>query len=172
MNPSLTEEMHSFIEQAAIIGVEDTETLRDAAVQSIRFSSKQATDDHPLLDELFRRWYAALEKGTVDYSVYTPEIYLAHLYACWRVYSRRTVSDLGGTKSDGLSQRLDGMTVADLGCGLGYTSAALARMLPNSIVYATSLPDTVQREFADSVARQHKFTVLDTLDKTGLKIDV
>jgi SAM-dependent methyltransferase len=99
-----------------------------------------------------RRWYDSLERGQPDYDVYADDDYVADLWACWIVYSRRYLLALCRHAD---VNRLVGAarSVADLGCGLGYTTAALAEMsAPRAVVFGTNLPGLRQTAIAERVA--------------------
>jgi len=45
----------------------------------------------------------------------------------------------------------------DLGCGIGYTTAAIKQMLPNARVIGTNIKDTLQMRFAEMMSSNYAF---------------
>lgn len=121
--------------------------------------------------ELEARWYASLD-GEPDWSVYADDLYVADLWACWMVYSRKylrslqndVIVDGGGSIFSDLS---DLTVIADLGCGIGYTTASLKIMWPEATVIGTNLPDIRQTMIAQAVGAQYGFTVVSDLEDIG-----
>jgi SAM-dependent methyltransferase len=159
--------MKRFLQQCAALGF-DVERIRRVALATLAYYGGSATTRQQLRDaqELERRWYESLRRGEPDYGVYTGELYLPDAWACWVVYSRpylRSISSKqslspGGVVADlGVVRR-----VVDLGCGLGYTTAALAQMFPAADVYGTNLPDTRQYELATRIGRGCHFSLVPT----------
>lgn len=167
-----------FIHRCEGLGVKDISAIRSAAFHATRFYKGQSYDSSAMagLLALDEGWFSSLETGRPDYSVYSPEIYLAHLWACWVVYSRKTIMDLCIPKLcppfgiiPALPKRI---TIADLGCGLGFTTALLKELLPDASVIGTNLPGTMQRRFADKMGADFGFETADSTTKTIRKIDV
>lgn len=110
--------------------------------------SKMQREASAELQTLERRWYASLDVGKPDYSVYAEPDYLGELWACWFAYSktylramRRIVMTPRGSIPDDLAPA---RRVIDLGCGFGYTTLALRGLFPDAMVYGTNLLDTPQ----------------------------
>lgn len=102
--------------------------------------------------DLEKCWYASLEKGAPDYSVYSHPTYLGDIWTCWCLYSRNSILSLKNPKSlvsravtDELA-KFDSIT--DLGCGFGFTTLALKEVLPNLRVNATNLETSYQFKLA------------------------
>jgi hypothetical protein len=94
------------------------------------------------------RWYDSLAAGTPDYSIYQDPIYLADAMACWLMYSRgylRAMQRYGLTGVIGDQIRV----IADLGCGIGFTSLGLAELFPAARVYGTNFMDSPQARVAE-----------------------
>jgi len=144
------------LDAAAAEGV-DPDWLREAATTTLT----RLTGPDPEIRDVERRWYASLDAGEPDYGVYDDDEYLAEAWACWRIYSRkylraiRDALDLGSVES-----------VADLGCGVGLTTAALSEMFPSAIVTGTNL-DSVQARIARRLAERYGFRVEPTLATIG-----
>lgn len=107
--------------------------------------------------ELQRRWYASLETRQPDYSVYADPYYFCEVWLCWVKYSRIYLKAI---EQDRLAYH-DPRSIMDLGCGFGYTTAALKNIFPDAVVAGTNLPDSAQWRLASKLATQHNFEVLD-----------
>ena len=106
------------------------------------------------------RWYDALRRGVVDFSVYDGDYYFADLWACWIIYSRKYLRNLvKDPPFDFSSVR----SVLDLGCGVGYTASALKQMFPSARVSATNIIGTKQWTFCESMAKDFRFKLLPDL---------
>jgi SAM-dependent methyltransferase len=105
---------------------------------------------HPMLGdgrgpELEARWYTALRAGTPDFTVYDGDAYLAEAWACWCQFSGPHIKTLARS---GYAARVTPATVADLGCGIGWSTAALCRLWPDAKVTGTQLLNTLQARIA------------------------
>lgn len=116
---------------------------------------------------LEERWYESLRNGEPDYEVYADEAYLPELWACWAVYSRRYVREIvvpTRLPPSGVVADLgDVRRVLDVGCGLGYSTGALAQTFPGAEVIGTNVSAGAQIEVARSMADQYGFTLTDQL---------
>ena len=111
------------------------------------------------------RWYQSLQAGDPDYSIYNDEYYFADVWVCWQMYSRwylRSIMHPNSWKPDHCIGDLlaDVDTVVDLGCGIGYTSEALAELFPDAWVFATNLPNTRQWKWCLEMSQVGNFTLL------------
>jgi len=148
---------------------------REEALAAVRYyrGSKQARSFMRDTQRLEKQWYSSLSKKP-DYSVYSGADILPDLWACWVVYSReylrimhnpRTVLDKDMQGRHSVVQEIGSpTTVADLGCGIGYTSAALAQMFPEAKVYATNLAGTAQFKVCQKMAEAYSFNLLPDLE--------
>jgi SAM-dependent methyltransferase len=140
-----------------------------ATLRYLRAASGHRQSLRPL-QQLEQRWYASLAAGAPDYAVYDTPEYLAELWACWVVYSRRYLRALRASQPvrDSLGEV---RTIVDLGCGLGYTTAALRELYPDAVVVGTNLDDTLQTKFARTLAQRHAFAQL-ALEYVGAPVDL
>ena len=115
------------------------------------------------LGSLEEHWYASVQSGSPDYAIYDTDEYLVELFACWRVYSRRYLRDLLATRAlpTGCiyAQLLPVKSVLDLGCGIGFSTAALTQLFPKAEVIGTNLPDTKQTAIAKTLGKRYGFDV-------------
>lgn len=144
------------------VGVPDPEGITRLAAACIDWERKPV-GPHPLLG-LQERWYHSLT-GEPDYSVYDVPEYIAELWTCWAVYSRkylRALSRPGSLPPGGVVAALQPRTrrVLDVGCGFGVTTATLTRLFPDAAVTGTNLPGTVQWEVASRYGRGYGFPLV------------
>lgn len=130
------------------------------------------TAEIPGYEDLEVRWYESLRgSGQADYDIYDSDFYLAEAWACWVVYSRKYLLEIpkakflepNGVKADMLPVN----KIADLGCGIGYTTAAIKQIFPDAEVIGTNLPDTKQYEIAKSVGEVAGFEMVADVQSVG-----
>lgn len=116
------------------------------------------------------RWYASLAAGEPDYSVYDDEFFVSDIWACWVVYSRKYLRHLispstrhkltGEYLQAPLVDSFEGVSsVADLGCGIGYTTAGLKELFPQADVYGTQV-EGFQFKVAEALGSERGFAVV------------
>lgn len=143
----------------------DTQSLQTLA----ELSAKATNANQPLPEQLniiLERWYNSLVAGTPDYSVYAESEYIAELWACWKVYSKTHLNNIQKVTAlfdhSITEEHSDARTIVDLGCGFAYTTAALTQIFPQSSVWGTNLPNTLQMTVAQSMATDYGFTMADS----------
>lgn len=102
------------------------------------------------------RWYASLARGEPDYTIYADQDYLSEAWYCWVWYSRLYLLAL---RKRAFPKKMLARRVYDLGCGIGYTTAALAQMWPDAEVIGTQFAGTYQDKVARSMAHEFGFFV-------------
>lgn len=104
---------------------------------------EQASKDWP---ELYKQWEKSVDEGKPDYSVYEADSYLYESFLCWKLYASRYVKLLRKyLAKDDCKLKVDEIkTIADLGCGCGYSTVALKSVFPDATVIGTNLPGTMQ----------------------------
>jgi hypothetical protein len=114
-------------------------------------------DPPAMIDELEARWVHGLAVGDPDYGVYDTDAYLAELWACWAVYARHYLREMTRTRLD----LGDPSTILDVGCGIGYSTAALAQLFPQAHVVG-SCHDVCspQGRIVSRMASRYQFTLL------------
>ena len=150
----------------------DSRRISDIAKQTIAHlnKTKEARGESRALQALEMRWYDALMHGETDYSVYCSEDYLAELWACWAVYSRKYLNNLW---TKGILDELKPVQgVVDLGCGIGYTTAALAGIFRDAPVSGTNLDGTIQTDFAGMIGMRYGFAVVPAISELSHEADV
>lgn len=124
------------------------------------------------LRDLQIRWYRSLGHSP-DYGVYDNPLYFCDLWLCWTKYSRRYLKDIQkpGTFGDkSVAMAIAPKTVLDLGCGCGYTSAALKEIYPSAKVVGTNIAKTSQFKMANELGQRYHFKV--TEDFRSVRADL
>lgn len=116
------------------------------------------------MQELFDRWYSSLDKASPDYSVYASPFYFCDVWLCWINYSRKYLIEIQSPKSmftQSIVGYMKGISnVLDLGCGFGYTTAALKEIFQSAKVVGTNIEGTSQFKMASELGRKHGFAVV------------
>lgn len=155
----------------------DTERGREISLAYIRFCKNQKKEPNPEA-ELELKWYKSLEIKQPDYSVYDDDLFLCNLWACWIVYSRQYLLALRNPKSVGNGISIVDKiaphvrSVADLGCGFGYTTAGLKELFPNAVVFGTNLPDMTQTLIAEKIGSERGFQLFPKIEAIKQNIDL
>jgi SAM-dependent methyltransferase len=155
----------------------DMETDHNIALNTIKYyrGNKSLRNELRSFQELEAKWYRSLDNKNPDYSLYDDKFFLFDAWACWVIYSRKylrtinapnslfnksIVSDIGPVKS-----------VIDLGCGFGYTTAALKELFPDAVVIGTNLETSIQYKVASFFTSPYHYSLLSdfhSLDKVDL----
>lgn len=146
-------------------GIQNTEQLKDIAKKTIKYlNGNHDIRTHLSAGQMLeQRWYESLAEGKPDFSVYETDYYLAELWACWIVYSKRYLKEIEKQNSlppIGIASDANPEVIVDVGCGFGYTTAAIKELFPNARVYATNLPDTLQWRVAWRMSEAYDFTLV------------
>ncbi len=157
------EQMSYFLNKVSNISsvdVNDIKIIADKTIKYLKGNSdfRQSTEEAQTLQ---LQWYASLDIDKPDFSVYETDYYLAELWACWIVYSRQALRNI---VSKGIAHDLEGVKrVIDLGCGIGFSTAALKQIFPRADVFGTNIGDTTQMKVARSMAQEFDFAVVSNL---------
>ena len=140
------------------------------------FANKEKRQILKLDQSLENRWYNKLNKGIIDYSVYDTDEYIAELWACWIVYSKKYLLSIqkesslppyGIVKDFGKVKK-----IVDLGCGFGYTTLALKQMFPNAEVIGTNIENTIQIKFAKQLGKENNFKIISDIKEINGNTDL
>lgn len=138
----------------------------EAAALHIARVADEAIRVHPTpqreLGEIQKHWYASIAAGAPDYGVYSLPIYLAEVWYCWATYSRKYLRQIADLK---LVQGFE--RIVDLGCGTGYSTAALQQMAPHAQVIGTNVLEGSQGEFCLSMAEMYGFRLRANVAEVG-----
>lgn len=121
--------------------------------QGIAHERSASAPRPPYLVELEARWYRSLASGTPDYSMYGAAYYFADLWVCWVTYSRKYLRSL--RKIGAMVGEVG--SVVDMGCGIGYTTAALTELYPEAAVVGVDQAGTTHYAFASQLAESYGF---------------
>jgi 2-polyprenyl-3-methyl-5-hydroxy-6-metoxy-1,4-benzoquinol methylase len=127
----------------------------------IRFRKNKR--DTGLLGDIEKKWYKSLDKCP-DYSVYGDPYYFADIWRCWYIYSKKYLSLIQKDNSlwdKSIHEDMTGVkTILDLGCGIGFTSAALKELFPQADVLGTNIKGTPQFQMAEDLGNDYNFRVI------------
>jgi len=176
--PALLACMRRYSKQSDI-DVERAVQLANDGIMAARNSLPPERRPLTLQHELEARWYSALTQGGLpDYAIYAHPYYVCDLWACWRLYSHKYLRGLLTApvfaNRETFVQRYGSQihTIVDLGCGLGYSTAALKELLPSATVFGTNLIETPQCQFAIELGVERQFTVVESTAKIEQDIDL
>ena len=100
-----------------------------------------------------------MENKNPAYSVYTDDDYMMEASKCWWAYSRKYLLEIQRPQptripfiKKSVVELLGNIkTVADLGCGCGWTTVGIKQIWPKAIVYGTNVSEGVQLETASKL---------------------
>lgn len=153
-----------------------TDGLREMAIRTVKYLRSKKSDRTVLEEEqgLQKIWYQSIDIGAPDYSVYDTEYYLAELWACWVVYSRKYLLSIQSPRSlngTSICEHIGNpIGILDLGCGFGYTTMALKEMFPSASVIGTNLDNTIQVQIARMLGAVNNFDVVSRLSDINIPI--
>jgi SAM-dependent methyltransferase len=110
--------------------------------------------------ELEKIWYESLEKEEPDYSIYDSDLYISEAWNCWNNYSRIYLKLLEKTKDQFIGVK----TIADLGCGIGFTTASLTNIFSNAKVIGTNVLTGNQAKIACILGKEFNFEMQEELN--------
>lgn len=149
---------------AVDIDVKRFVSLARQAIAYYRGNSEQREQARKY-QEIEERWYSSLERGSPDYTVYLDPYMLVEVWACWCLYSRKYIKLIdtrlkpSGTSVRSVLGRVS--SVLDLGCGCGYTTAALREAFPTASVTGTQYRGSPQFVVASRMGMAHRFRVVE-----------
>ena len=156
------------------LDLDQAERLASQAVRYYR-SHKEGRSFLRANQEIEQRWYRSLENGSPDYTVYDDNFFIADLWSCWLIYSRKYLLSLkkGTVEGRCLIDEVGPIrSVLDLGCGFGYTTAALKELFPKAEIYGTNLPDTVHYQVATRLGQDRGFKVVSSVGEADRRFDL
>jgi hypothetical protein len=179
LKESLNDSFERFFDMVngASLGI-DKDTLRDDAMGTIKSIRNKDIQQYHLQKALEKKWYKSLGKNKEpDYSVYADNYYLSELFACWIIYSRQYLLNMASEKSlpakGGIFKDIGRINnVVDLGCGIGFTTAALSEMFPNANIIGTNIKGIPQTKIALTLSQQYNFGISYNVDNIDAPIDI
>ena len=144
------------------VDLQDYPFDKDKVYELIRGGNRKSWPE--ILTKLEKQWY---KNDCKDFSGYDDDWYFMELWLCFVMYSRMYLKAfskpqiIGKDKIYSLMERTkDSKCILDLGCGIGYTTAALKEMYPNAKVTGTNLKDTKQWKFCQHMSNKHNFDLV------------
>lgn len=169
--PDTVMSLDDFLVECGEVGAKDLAAIKRIALATIKYLHGDDAGRAAMRStmELEERWYAGLKRGgEPDWAVYETDEYLAELWACWAVYSRKYLTGITSPKSlapAGIAADIGIVTRAvDLGCGIGLTTALLKLRYPDADVVGTNLDDTQQMRLAIRLSARFGFRTASKLD--------
>lgn len=125
-----------------------------------------SAEDIVELTKLEIEWRESLKNGMPNRDVYNSPHYFCELWRYWVNHSSKYLKTIQDSKSLVDHSVIDDMkgvgTVMDLGCGVGYTTAALKEMFPEADIVGTNLASTCQHRMATNIGSERGFSVADS----------
>jgi hypothetical protein len=154
------------------INLNEIKLLAEESARATSTSSKLPDS----LDNLLEKWNSSLNSKNPDYSVYGEDVYIAELWACWKVYSKIHLSNIQKSKSlitrSITDNHKNDKCIVDLGCGFAYTTATIKQIFPNADVFGTNLDNTLQMSVAKTMAKDYNFTMLSDSSELNSEADL
>ncbi len=151
----------------------------DLATQAYNYysGSKSARNKKSPFQDIENRWYQSLLNGAPDYALYDDLYFVCDIWSCWILYSRKYILALSNPKTlpSGISitKHLgDVSCVADLGCGFGYTTAALKETFPRARVFGTNFPGSKQYAISTALGKKHGFEMKPNIAGVPHRVDL
>jgi len=148
--------------------------IESIALTTIKYltSSKEKRQKLQYNQTLEKKWYKYLKKGKKYYEVYADDKYIAELWACYIVYSKKYLKMIFHP-TKGITDQLKNIkSILDLGCGFGHTTINLKEYFPNSMVYGSNIKNTLQIKVAYKLSKKYNFKIISDLNKLNKKIDL
>lgn len=168
-------DLDEFLKTVAKYKAFDYEAVFENSIRAVNSSTTKGVARPRDADIVEARWYDSLARGTPDYSVYDDPFYISELWSCWVVYSRKSLLALKSPKSTNFGSVIERIgtifSVADLGCGMGYTTAGLVELFPGARVFGTNLPNTFQFKAAREEGARRGFEMYSDTAFVG-KVDL
>ena len=126
--------------------------------------------------ELINKWYYSLKNNNPNYNLYNDKYYFTDLWVCWHLYSRpylRFIQKHNSLdKNTSIYSILKNINyIADLGCGISFTTAVLKQIFPYAKVYGTNLENTEQYLFCKNMSKKYNFNIVPSVKNIPENID-
>jgi SAM-dependent methyltransferase len=154
-----------FVNQIKRHGVSDADHIGRLAAYTTQCIQGNAEARAQLeRSSLMQHWYQSLNSARPDYSIYDSPLYLAELWACWSVFSRKYLLSIHPPKNLpplGIAAAMSPVRrIVDLGCGCGYTTASFCELFPDAEVIGTNISGSIQYRIASEMASAYGFQMV------------
>jgi 2-polyprenyl-3-methyl-5-hydroxy-6-metoxy-1,4-benzoquinol methylase len=159
-------------------GIDDTDHLLKIAKQTIDHlkNPKDKRNKSKELELLMLDWYDRLSSGSPAYEIYSKKEYLSEVWACWLVYSRKYIKEIAIPTvciPRGIFGEIKkGSIIADLGNGIGITSAAFKQAFPDASVIGTNIIASDQWRVASFLSNEYDFGLVESAADIATNVDV
>lgn len=169
INKASKKDLIEFIDICSSVVSFDRDKFYREAMKSIKYyrGNLETREKLRYLQKLERKWYRSLKLGRPDYSIYNDIYMLSDLWACWVVYSRKYIKAITSKKII-IKGKLN--RIVDLGCGIGYTTAALKEIFPTSKIYGTNLSGTLQYKICRKISSKNNFKLISKLKRSKVNL--
>jgi SAM-dependent methyltransferase len=163
-------DLREFVSKWAALQVIDETKAFDLACAAMKYYKGDKSERINLREfqDLEKQWYDSLAKGEPDYSVYGAPYFLSDIWACWVLYSRKYLLSARAHIISDMQVR----SVADLGCGFGYTTAGLKELFPSATVFGTNFEGCLQWKFAAALGKERGFALAPDVQSLNRNIDL
>jgi len=141
--------------------------LIEKEVKAILKNNKE-NKDITLIQNQAKIWYEELAKNNKAYFLYNTEIYLAEVWACWQVYSKKYIYNLDKAfiKENNIKTNITIKehfekinTILDVGNGLGLSSIYFKEIFPNAEIIGTNIQGSLQDKFMGYLNKDNIFNL-------------
>lgn len=173
-----TKGLRYFIHLLQVAGVSDPQGIARTAETTIAHlqNPKTSRGESGDLERLMQDWYTGLHTGVAPYHIYARREYLAELWACWTVYSRRYLLEIKTRKClppHGIAGEIKkGSLIVDLGNGIGITTAAFRELYPEATIVGTNILDSMQARICSVLAKEYGFSMHGSVESVGRQADL
>lgn len=180
LNKITQKDLEDFIEILEIFHFEfDKSKFKDIVSNTFSYlnGNKDKRNELRIMQDLENSWYNSLELNNPDYTVYDNIYYLADVWVCWKKYSRQYIKCLINNKvllkeETTIKEYIGNIdTVVDLGCGIGYTTAALKEVFGCQL-FGTNLKNTKQYQICEKISEIENFKLVENLEDIPKNIDL
>jgi len=184
---SLREQKNKFIDTICEqFDLEKQKVIEDLIELEIFEFSNSETRDTVVRGKLNQRltdWYDSLKVGKPDMTIYEGHYSLLACWLCWVRLSRTYVKRIYGVKNREKSYMkkltevkptiFDNVKVlVDFGCGIGFSTIALAEILSTTKAYGTNVKDSWQIQFAKNFNKKKDVKFISSMRTLPDKVDL
>lgn len=184
---SLREQKNKFIDTICEqFDLEKQKVIEDLIeLEIFEFSDSETRDTviRGKLNQKLTDWYDSLKAGKPDYTIYDGYYSLIACWLCWNRLSRTYVKRIYGVrhKEENYLKKLDGVkptifdgvkVLVDFGCGIGFSTIALAEVLFTVKAYGINVKDSWQLQFAKTFNKKKDVRFISSMRTLPDKVDL